>query len=99
MIMVSSSCNSKKAIIGKWRMVGNGPVINFINDSTGLIEHSDTIALPKVESFNYHLNNDTLFEDTPVHLFGRRKWTIHKLTKDSLIIHSEKIKACYYRLQ
>jgi hypothetical protein len=97
--MMVTSCNSKKSIIGKWRMVGNGPIINFINDSTGSIKHSDTIALQKVERIKYHIINDTLFEDTPVHLYGRRKWTIYKLTKDSLIIHSDKINACYYRLQ
>ena len=43
--MMVASCNSKKSIIGKWRMVGNGPIINFINYSTGSIKHSDTIAL------------------------------------------------------
>lgn len=68
--MIVASCNSKRSIIGKWRMVGNGPILNFINDSTGSIEHSETIALPKLESFKYNIKDDTLFEDTPVHYTG-----------------------------
>lgn len=94
-----ASCTRKKSIIGKWQMDGNGPILNFINDSLGSIEHSDTIALPKVVKFKYHIKEDTLFEDTPTHLYGRRKWVISKLTEDSLIIHCDRIKARYYHLQ
>lgn len=80
-------------------MIGNGPIINFINDSLGYIEHSDTIALPKKEEFKYHMKEDTLFEDKLTHLDGRRKWVISKLTEDSLIIHCNGIYARYYKLQ
>jgi hypothetical protein len=86
-------------IIGKWQMVGNRPIINYINDSLGFIEHSDTINLPKIDRFKYHMKEDTLFEDTPTHLYGQRKWVILKLTEDSLIIKWDRIKARYYRLQ
>lgn len=92
------SCTNKVSIIGKWKLVSHGPVINFISDSTGTIEHSDTVALRKVENFKYHMHDDTLFEDIGIHSFGRRKWVISKLSKDSLIINCEGIKASYYRL-
>lgn len=92
------SCTNKVSIIGKWQLVGNGPVINFINDSAGSIEHTDNNALQKAENFKYHIQDDTLFEDTQPHFSKRRKWVISKLNKDSLIINWEGINACYYRL-
>jgi hypothetical protein len=97
-ILMLMSCTNKKPIIGKWQMVGNGAVINFINDSAGSIERSDTNTHRKVEGFKYHIQNDTLFENTPSHLFQTRKWVIVKLNKDSLIIYNEGATARYYRL-
>jgi hypothetical protein len=92
------TCTNKKTIIGKWQMVGNGIVINFINDSTGSIERSDTNTHQKVEVVKYHIQNDTLFENTPTHLFQPRKWVIVKLNNDSLIIYNDGATVPYYRL-
>ena len=80
-------------------MVGNGIVINFMNDSTGSIERSDTNTHQKVEAFKYHIQNDTLFENTATHLFQPRNWVINKLNNDSLIIYNEGATARYYRLR
>ncbi len=72
-------------------------VTTFINDSTGLIERSDTNNYGKLESFKYRIQNDTLFELTSTHLYQPRKWIITKLDKDSLIIHWEGTTARYFR--
>jgi hypothetical protein len=98
-IILFASCLRKKSPIGKWQMVGNGQVVNFLTDSSGYIVHADTIHLPKITKFIYHTNGDTLFEDTPAHLFGKRKWLILKLTEDTLFISCDKIKALYYKIR
>ena len=77
-------------------MVGNGPIISFINDSLCFIEHSNTTHLPKIERCEYRFKVDTLFEETPSH--GSRKWLILKLTEDSLVIKWDRVTARYYRL-
>lgn len=95
--MIFISCTNKKPILGKWKRAENDIVTNFINDSTGKIERSDTNTHRKIESFKYRIQNDTLFELTPTHLFQPRKWVILKLDKDSLILYKEGATLRYYR--
>lgn len=76
----------------------NDVIVNFITDSTGLIERADSDELKKTENFKYHIQDDTLFEHTPTHLFQPRKWIIIKLDKDSLIIYREGTTVRYYSL-
>lgn len=95
--LILISCTNKKPIIGKWKRIGNDIVTNFITDSTGSIERSDTNSHRKIENFRYRVHNDTLFENTPAHLYQPRKWVISKLDNDSLIIYWEGTTARYYR--
>jgi hypothetical protein len=95
--LILISCTNKKPIIGNWKRAENGIVTNFINDSIGSIERSDTNTHRKIEPFKYHVQNDTLFEHTATHLYQPRKWVITKLDKDSLILYWEGTTARYYR--
>jgi hypothetical protein len=78
---------------------GEKIVLNFITDSTGRIERFDTTSAHEFKDFKYNLKEDTIFEQSPPHLYEPRKWIIIKLDRDSLIMYYEGIIARYHRIE